>query len=384
MPPRRLHTLSFFTTIGLMALVVFGRIAPATPREAEAQRWAGATRQPGGTPWAPATHALLVTPTQPLLLPASPATPATTTPTVRPSVTATPTARPTRPTRPTATPTPDFSPLTARLKKDTALQTALCQPDMKLVAKDGQIVVPILLYHFVGRTAMESAGRSTSRYNVTAADFELQLAMLYRLGYQTVSMRDVGEALSGTLTLPARPVVITVDDGWVEQYTNLYPLLKKYAMTATFYIPSTYPVGGRFVTWEQVQEMVKGGMEIGSHTCSHRNLAGLWSTSAWFELNDSKKTLEEKLGVTITTISYPYGNHTASTLALAQEAGYLTGVTMGAIPTHSEASRYRLTRAEILGTRPLDAFLNYLPWRGQGLDVCGGPPPARPTPYGTE
>ncbi len=358
--------------MGLLALVVFGRALPASPRSAEAQGWSIAASPASVTPAQAALPAPAATPAQAATPTAQPA--ATATATARPSATPTPTARPTRPARPTATPSPDLSALTARLRKDPLLRAALCQPDMPLTVKEGQITAPILLYHFVGRQAMESGGRSNSRYNVTRADFELQLEILYRLGYQTVSMRDVSAALSGTLTLPPRPVVITLDDGWVEQYDHAYPLLQKYKMTATFYVPSTYPVGGRFVTWEQLQGMLKNGMEIGGHTRSHRDLARIGSGAAWLELNGGKATLEEKLGVTITTVSYPYGNHTRTTLALAKKAGYLTGVTLGAIPQHSAASRYRLTRTEVIGTRSVSAFLDYLPWRGQGLGVCGGPP----------
>lgn len=277
---------------------------------------------------------------------------------------------------PTPTPTPTFTPLSQRIAADLALQAAICQSDMSLTLKEGQIVVPILLYHFVGRGTMEYGGRSASRFNVTAADFDAQLALLQRLGYQTVTISEISAALSGTLTLPARPVAITVDDGWVETYTVVFPLLQKYGMRATFYIPSTYPVGGRFVTWEQLKVMAAAGMEIGSHTRKHVNLRAVTGATAWYELDQSKKTLEEKLGIPIVSIAYPYGHYSGSVIGLAQKAGYQAAVALGPLPTHSQATRYTLARREVMGNKPLTEFLKWLPWRGAATALCVTPEPA--------
>ena len=254
-----------------------------------------------------------------------------------------------------------------------SLQAAVCQPDVNLNLSEGQIPIPILLYHFVGRDALESAGQSTTRYNVTAADFDMQLALLHRLGYQTVTISEVADAISGTLTLPARPIAITVDDGWVEQYTHIFPALKKYEMRATFYIPGTYPVGGRFVTWEQLKAMSDAGMEIGSHTHKHVDLAAQSAETAWRELTLSKKTLEEKLGITVYSVSYPFGTYSSSVIQLTQKAGYRAAVALGPTPKQSMASLYRLNRIEIFGTRDLIDFVQNLPWRGQGTTLCENP-----------
>ncbi len=287
--------------------------------------------------------------------------------------TATPTPAP--PTPP-STPTPTPPTLNQRIAADPDLKAAICQPDMAFTLKEGQIAAPILLYHFVGRHTMEYGGRSTSRFNVTAADFDAQLAILQQLGYQTVTISEISAALSGTLTLPARPVALTVDDGWAENYTVIFPLLQKYGMRATFYIPSTYPIGGRFVTWEQLQAMVAAGMEVGSHTRKHVNLRAVSGTTAWYELDQSKKTLEEKLGVSIVSVAYPYGNYAGSTLGLAQKAGYQAAVALGGTLQHSEATRYTLARREVFGTKPLTEFVKWLPWRGEGTALCPTPEPA--------
>ncbi len=318
-----------------------------------------------------------------LLPTVTPGTPSPT-PTASPSPTATATAMPT-PTAtpiPSPTPTPDSSALDARLEADAALREAICQADMKIKAREGQVVVPILLYHFVGRSELEADGVARTRYNVTEADFDVQLGLLHRLGYETVTIGEVAAAIRGAGTLPPRPVAITVDDGWVEQYETIFPMLQKYEMRATFYIPSTYPVGGRMVTWEQLQEMVDAGMEIGAHTRKHVDLTTVGYETAAYEIQGAKTELEAKLGITVTSLSYPFANYSSATIELVKGAGYEAAVAMEAVPLQGVHNLYRLNRVEIFGTQPLSEFLRWLPWRGTGTEFCGGVPPTstpRPT-----
>ncbi len=360
----KIHILIILTVLGLIGLALFGKTLPVS-----APQLADARFMPSG---APVTLTSAVTPLAPSGdVPHTAATRVpspTQSPTSSPQPTYTPT--PTRTPLPTSTPTPDMSILDAQLDSDSQLLEAICQPNMKLTIHEEQVVVPILLYHFVGRENLETDGQSTTRYNVTVADFDAQLALLRRLGYETVTIHDVADAISGTATLPSRPVAITVDDGWVEQYTQIYPALKKYDMVATFFIPSTYPVGGRFVTWEQLKTMANTGMEIGAHTRTHVDLTALSSDTAWYELSDSKKTLEEKLGITVYSMSYPFGNYSSSVIQLTQKAGYRAAVALGPTPKQSLNSLYRLNRLEVFGTRSLVDFVNYLPWRGQGTSLC--------------
>jgi peptidoglycan/xylan/chitin deacetylase (PgdA/CDA1 family) len=271
----------------------------------------------------------------------------------------------------TPVPTPAPSALLALLEADPALRDEICRPDREIVPGEGEVVVPMLLYHFVGRDNLEADGLSTTRYNVTVADFETQLALLHHLGYQTVTVREVVAALLDGEPLPERPIAVTVDDGWMEQYTHLFPILQAYGMRGTFYVPSTYPVGGRFVTWEHLAEMVEAGMEIGSHTRKHVGLTGLDDATLWYELQGSKATLEEHLGVTVDTLSYPFGNYTGRVMRVAAEVGYRGAVAMGSSPRQSVPSLYALHRVEVFGDRPLIDFVSRLPWRGLGTPLCG-------------
>ncbi|MBN1488021.1 MAG: polysaccharide deacetylase family protein [Anaerolineae bacterium] len=341
-------SLSIIVAILLIALVtVGGRLSISI-----AQRVGAA---PG--PTATSTPIILPTPT-----PTPTATPL-------PTATATPTLIPS----PTPTPTPDF-PLSAYLEAHPDLLSLICAPDRaeqyQKQATETDVVVPIVLYHFVGRESLEADNQSTTRYNVTVEDFDAQLALLYWLGYQPVTVSQIMAAVAGEFTLPERPIAITIDDGWVEQYTNIFRLLQKYDFLATFYIPSTYPVGGRFVTWEELQEIADAGMEIGSHTRKHVDLTTVTSDVAWQEIYNSRLTLESKLGITVTSLSYPYANYNSSVVEMLEKAGYTSAVAMGSIPIQGAFNRYSLNRVEIFGDRPLSEFIRWLPWLGSDTDLC--------------
>ncbi len=355
------HALAILTVMMLLGLVLVGKHLPITT-----SRPANAAPEDTITPTA--TPRPMSTP-----LPTSTPIPTATATPIPPTATPEPTATSTATPLPTPTPTPDMSILDARLAEDVDLRAAICRPHQKLTEnpREDEVVVPILLYHFVGRATLEDdEHRSTTRYNLTRADFDAQLALLRRLGYETVTISEVVAAINDESDLPARPVAITIDDGWIEQYTQIFALLQKYQMKATFYIPSTYPVGGRFVTWEQLQEMVDAGMEIGSHTRTHADLAALDEETAWYEIAGSKATLEATLGISVTSLAYPYSNYTGATIELLQKAGYDAAVAMGSTPRQSADRLYTLQRFEIFGTRSLADFLDWLPWRGQQTPLC--------------
>jgi peptidoglycan/xylan/chitin deacetylase (PgdA/CDA1 family) len=145
-----------------------------------------------------------------------------------------------------------------------------------------------------------------------------------------------------------KPIVaITFDDGYADNYEYAFPLLQKYRLSAAFFITAGLierdrTVVERFLSlrrccledieslsWEQVREMQKTGMEIGSHTWSHPNLARLEPTRVESELRRSKEIIEERLGVSVDLLAYPFGKYkrhfTAATMEIAWSAGFRYG-----------------------------------------------------------
>jgi peptidoglycan/xylan/chitin deacetylase (PgdA/CDA1 family) len=178
--------------------------------------------------------------------------------------------------------------------------------------------IPVLLYHRIGSEPDD--------LTVGTKRFEEDLEYLSREGYSPLTLSQIKQHLSGpSSTLPDKPVVITFDDGYLDNYVNAFPLLEKYSMKASFYIISGMIGQPNRMTASQIREMSALGMGFGSHTVSHRQLAELSPQEARTELTASKNTLEQILSKAVDFIAYPCGSYTPETLKLARETGYTGG-----------------------------------------------------------
>jgi len=258
----------------------------------------------------------------------------------------------------------------------SGVEELLCAPDPVYSLKEGEVLIPILLYHFVGRETLERNGHSLSRFNVTATDFEAQLALLKALGYHPVTVGEIAAALDGEASLPERPIALTFDDGWQEQYDVAFPLLQRYGMRATFFVTTSFIGAPRFMNWEEVAELRDAGMEIASHGRKHLNLADAENAEAWREIARSREVIEEKLGVLAVSFAYPYGAYRKGLPAMLERAGYRAAVGIGGTPVQRVGARYYLRRIEVRGQDTIASFLSRLPWRGTGTPLCAseGPP----------
>lgn len=193
--------------------------------------------------------------------------------------------------------------------------------------------IPTLMYHKIGDYP---EGSRLQKLWVTADDFRKQLAYLKRHGYTSMTFSELRDAELGG-TMPAKPVLITFDDGYANNYESAFPLLKESGMKGNIFLvyetmdrhnawhdPATEP-WLRMLTWAQIGEMQASGLvEFGSHTMKHRNLSEITLDDARWELEESKKRLEEKLGREMVGFAYPYGAgaYKPEVRRLARAAGY--------------------------------------------------------------
>jgi peptidoglycan/xylan/chitin deacetylase (PgdA/CDA1 family) len=283
-----------------------------------------------------------------------------------PTFTTTPSLSPT-PTEP-ITPTETAAPPTPTA--DAQLATAVCeQPRLPTLGRK-QVYAPILLYHHIGSDNYEQDGIYDSRYNVTIAEFNAQLDLLRSLGYQTVRTAAISDAITGHGTLPARPIVISFDDGWEDQYQNAFPALREHGFAGAFFIPSTYPDATGFVTWSQLAEMASAGMEIGSHSRTHPHLTKIPEGQAWIEIRNSKVDLEKRLKVTVDAFSYPFGEMGSDGTIPTQVSRALYKAAVGVEAGSLQNEFFYLRRTEIFGSMTNADFIRALPWRGQGTSLC--------------
>ena len=182
---------------------------------------------------------------------------------------------------------------------------------------------PILAYHnILPMTQIESI--YNKNYVLEDRKFDHQIEYLHDNGYSCIDFTDIKKCLDSSCRLPAKPVMITFDDGCLDNYQIAFPILKKYNLKATFFIV-TDSIGRRgYVTWEQIIEMSTAGMGIYSHTHSHANLSTLGDSEIREELTMSKEILEEKLNKVVDILALPYGRgDNKKVKAIAQAAGYL-------------------------------------------------------------
>jgi peptidoglycan/xylan/chitin deacetylase (PgdA/CDA1 family) len=283
----------------------------------------------------------------PLSATATPFQPVMPTATNTPQTTATATLTPLPMASPTNTlaKTTDSGPAEAATTKPSFYPTQRWEP--------GMVTVPILLYHHISDTV-------DTQYNVKPENFAEQMKWLHDRGYSTITIADVARTILNGGDLPARPVVITFDDGYPDVYENAYPILEQYGYVATFYIISNTVDAAESLTTKKLMKLINSGWEIGCHSMTHADLTG--DVNLDYEIRQSKALLEEKLGIEIITFAYPYGKTNNAVTSYTIDSGYIAAVGLGSIMDHATANLFFLHRKEIKSWYGLDFFEEFMPW----------------------
>ena len=211
------------------------------------------------------------------------------------------------------------------------------------------ISVPILMYHRIDYLRASLPG-ITRRLTVDPADFAAQMRWLRGHGFHTITQLQLFDALERGARLPAKPILLTFDDGYRDVFGKAMPVLARLHMHATAYIITDRISGPdpSFLTWEQLRGLEQRGIEIGSHTAHHYELTGLSDAAALEELTVSRHTLEQHLGRPVQWFAYPAGAENAHAAALVRRAGYVLAVTTHPGSTQSARAPLELHRFEIL------------------------------------
>jgi len=255
------------------------------------------------------------------LVPAETATP-------RPTATATATAPVSLTITPVSTSTPAPTPTASPVLAAAPARAALQQPAPDVDAHRRALTVPILMYHYI---SVPPAGADKYRVDLSVPPdkFEQQLAYLAENGFSTVSLYDLLNHLSVGAPLPPRPVVLTFDDGYRDNYENAFPLLKKYGFTGTFFIVSDFINANRpeYMTWDMVREMAGAGMSIESHSRTHPDLRGRSFQFLVWEILGPIEAITHHTGRRPHFFCYPAGKYDRDVIAVLESVETWAAVT---------------------------------------------------------
>lgn len=278
--------------------------------------------------------------------------PATATRTPTPTHTLTPTPSPT----PTITLTPTASYTPSPTLTPTPTNTAT--PQVTADALDRDFYVPILMYHYI---SIPPAGADTYRINLSVPPdtFRAQMKWLKDNGYEPITLTRLIYALNiGWPPLPDKPIILTFDDGYLDNYETAFPILKEMGFTGTFFVLTGFIDRNQpgYMTWSQLEEMSKAGMDIEVHGVEHDDMSGRDANWLAQNLGTASQAIQQHLGYQPRFLAYPSGQFDPLTITVANQTGYWAAVTTIFGSHQQKDALYELQRLRIANDTTLEIF----------------------------
>ncbi len=204
--------------------------------------------------------------------------------------------------------------------------------------------IPVLNYHQIN-------DRDENALTIAPEQFAAQMDWLKEKGYHTLTQAEFLDAMENGKSLPEKSILITFDDGYLDNYKHAYGILKERDMKATIFIISDF-VGlyPNYLKWNQILEMQENGIEFGSHTLNHTPLTQCASMGEVNnQLTQSKAALEWRLGREMKLLAYPCGFQTQEIQDATKAAGYHAAFTVSLGYDHVGDNMYELHRVPIFG-----------------------------------
>ncbi len=183
--------------------------------------------------------------------------------------------------------------------------------------------LPILMYHVISPAP---AGAKNPALWVTRAEFAAQVHRLRARGYEAVTLQRAWDAWHGRDSLPAKPVVLSFDDGYLSQYTNAAKVLRPMGWPGVLNL-KVANIGPDGLTPYEVKAMVAAGWELDAHSLTHPDLTAVGPRRLRREVSGSRRALQRRFGVPVRFFCYPSGRFDAAAKAAVRRAGFLAATT---------------------------------------------------------
>jgi peptidoglycan/xylan/chitin deacetylase (PgdA/CDA1 family) len=234
----------------------------------------------------------------------------------------------------------------------------VCHPLAKVFGWSAKYCVPVLTYHSISENLFGKV-HPYHQINTPAATFAMQMRWLRRAGYRTISLSELLDGFDSRQNL-AKKFVLTFDDGYQDFYTEAFPVIRQCGFTATVFLAtdrirdtSTRVEGADYLTWNEVRELHAAGVTFGSHSVTHADLRSLGPEQIEYELGYSKETIEQKIGASVDSFSYPFalpeedGDFIRYLADALENMGYSNGVSSTIGRAKPKDARFFLPRLSV-------------------------------------
>lgn len=214
-------------------------------------------------------------------------------------------------------------------------------------------VIPVLNYHSV---TIEPGNIVV----ISPAKLKEQMAYLKKNEYHPLTLGDFIAIMDGRMEAPSKPVLLTFDDGYTDNYEEAMPILKEFGFPATLYVSPGMTETPGYLNWDQIKEIQKAGWDIQPHGMTHPSLPKLNAEEQRKEILEAKKQIEDELGTPAETFCYPFGEYNQTTLQILEEAGFRYAFTIDQGKTTSSQHKFKLKRIFVNGEQSLNAWISRL------------------------
>ncbi len=205
------------------------------------------------------------------------------------------------------------------------------------------VTVPVLTYHRVA--PLSAVGQLDLK--VDPANFAAELGALHDAGYHTINQAELFGALYKGGSLPPKPIIISVDDGYVDDIRTILPDLERWHMVATFFVITGRMTEPGFLTAGQIRELDRAGMDVGDHTAHHVDLRLLTASELQTETAGSRRTLEAVLGHPVYYFAYPFGAFNDRVVRAVRAAGFTMAYSTAGGTTETTAAPLTMPRVHV-------------------------------------
>ena len=231
----------------------------------------------------------------------------------------------------------------------------ICLSFTNIAGAQSQNGIPVLLYHHVSEDHSDRSGLT-----ISVAEFDRQIKLMKTAGFQTISLQEFIAYMKGSkVKLPEKPILITFDDGYADNYTNAFPILKKTEFKAAIFMVGINFDRENRLSSQNIREMIGSGLlAVGGHSMTHPDLTALANRQIQFEVAGSKAKIARLSRSPVTFFAYPGGYYNLSAMEAVEDAGYQGAFTvLTGLNNPGRDNIYLLRRIPIFSFTDFDKLL---------------------------